>query len=469
MSVGHGQHDRHPARRGPGPDRARASTRPSRSACAARSRSSAGPGRSSRASRMDHGGAGGMARARSKAWIAATQQIPSAEHLGRMRMIAPPMVSGFTVCSPEAIFPGRRRHADPRRIRAGVVAGIAASGAGIGPFVGYPGSEPEQADRRRQPSNGEDLLVHYALGIPYEGQHGDDLERWIDAYGALPGAIPAAGLGMAPAPPARHQDEHRWALALADRAIARGAAARRCGSRVAIVDERGDPIQQDRMDGAPAASVPSPRRSRPPPRPSSVPARSSPSASPDAAAGPDRRRAAVRDPRRRRGAPPFAATARVVAGLGIAGPEPRRLRGARRGRSPAVLSAMPDADLHRRLRRDRRALRRPSRTAARRRGLGVRRLRRARRRDQPRRPAAHRPRRADRRASRRAPIPREIPPLRLGIVATKGTVTEAAIAATAPIFADGAVCSVQNGIGNEEVIAAHVPRVMRGVTLPAGG
>ncbi len=62
----------------------------------------------------------------------------------------------------------------------------------------------------------------------------------------------------------------------------------------------------------------------------------------------------------------------------------------------------------------------------------------------------------------------EIPPCALGIVATKGTATEAAIAATARIFEDAAVCSVQNGIGNEEVIAGHVPRVIRGVTLPAG-
>ena len=64
--------------------------------------------------------------------------------------------------------------------------------------------------------------------------------------------------------------------------------------------------------------------------------------------------------------------------------------------------------------------------------------------------------------------PSEIPDCPLGIVATKGTVTEAAISATARIFAAGAVCSVQNGIGNEEVIAEHVPRVIRGVTLPAG-
>jgi 2-dehydropantoate 2-reductase len=62
----------------------------------------------------------------------------------------------------------------------------------------------------------------------------------------------------------------------------------------------------------------------------------------------------------------------------------------------------------------------------------------------------------------------EIPPCELGILATKGTFTAPATAATAAVFAAGAVCSVQNGIGNEEVVAEHVPRVMRGVTLPAG-
>ena len=61
----------------------------------------------------------------------------------------------------------------------------------------------------------------------------------------------------------------------------------------------------------------------------------------------------------------------------------------------------------------------------------------------------------------------ELPACELGIVAVKGTFTEEAIVACAPSLADAAVCSVQNGIGNEEVIAEHVPRVMRGVTLPA--
>ena len=64
--------------------------------------------------------------------------------------------------------------------------------------------------------------------------------------------------------------------------------------------------------------------------------------------------------------------------------------------------------------------------------------------------------------------PAELPTLDFGIVATKGMHTEAAISSTAAAFADGAVCSVQNGVGNEEVIAAHVPRVIRGTTFPAG-
>jgi 2-dehydropantoate 2-reductase len=62
----------------------------------------------------------------------------------------------------------------------------------------------------------------------------------------------------------------------------------------------------------------------------------------------------------------------------------------------------------------------------------------------------------------------ELPPCDFGIVATKAMHTDVAIAATAHAFAGGAVCSVQNGIGNEEALAHHVPRVIRGTTFPAG-
>jgi len=62
----------------------------------------------------------------------------------------------------------------------------------------------------------------------------------------------------------------------------------------------------------------------------------------------------------------------------------------------------------------------------------------------------------------------EIPECEFGIVAVKTLYTRAAMKATAHVFRDGAVCSVQNGIGNEEIIAEYVPRVILGTTFPAG-
>jgi 2-dehydropantoate 2-reductase len=62
----------------------------------------------------------------------------------------------------------------------------------------------------------------------------------------------------------------------------------------------------------------------------------------------------------------------------------------------------------------------------------------------------------------------DLPACDFGIVATKAMHTETAIAATAHAFTDGAVASVQNGVGNEEGIAPHVGRVIRGTTFPAG-
>src|SRR5262249_38321513 len=65
--------------------------------------------------------------------------------------------------------------------------------------------------------------------------------------------------------------------------------------------------------------------------------------------------------------------------------------------------------------------------------------------------------------------PREIPQCDFGIVATKSMHTRAAIQQTAHLFGEGsAVCSVQNGVGNEEILAEHVPFVIRGTTFPAG-
>jgi len=64
--------------------------------------------------------------------------------------------------------------------------------------------------------------------------------------------------------------------------------------------------------------------------------------------------------------------------------------------------------------------------------------------------------------------PTEIPACDFGIVATKAMHADAAIAVTAHAFADGAVASVMNGVGNEETLAPYVERVIRGTTFPAG-
>jgi uncharacterized protein GlcG (DUF336 family) len=202
------------------------------------------------ASRMDRGGAGGMARARSKAWISATQQIPSAEHLKRMNFVSPPVEKGFVLASPEAAFPG----AGGMPILDGdeVIGGIAASGSTVSPF--FPNDiEQERMIADGRPANPEDLLIHYALALPYAGQHGDDVERWARSFGPFPDD-PPPGIGMAHAPRASQQQELEEAIRLADAVLAE-AARRGTLAAVAVVDRRGDPIQQDAMDGTPTAAA----------------------------------------------------------------------------------------------------------------------------------------------------------------------------------------------------------------------
>ncbi|MGH9793273.1 MAG: ketopantoate reductase family protein [Candidatus Acidiferrales bacterium] len=65
--------------------------------------------------------------------------------------------------------------------------------------------------------------------------------------------------------------------------------------------------------------------------------------------------------------------------------------------------------------------------------------------------------------------PSKLPRCDYGLVATKSIHTRAAMERAKVIFSDeSAVCSVQNGVGNEEIIAEHVRLVIRGTTFPAG-
>jgi 2-dehydropantoate 2-reductase len=61
-----------------------------------------------------------------------------------------------------------------------------------------------------------------------------------------------------------------------------------------------------------------------------------------------------------------------------------------------------------------------------------------------------------------------LPVCDVGIVATKAQHTRAAVEAAAHALRDAAVASVQNGLGNEDVIAEFVPRVVRGSIVTAG-
>jgi 2-dehydropantoate 2-reductase len=63
---------------------------------------------------------------------------------------------------------------------------------------------------------------------------------------------------------------------------------------------------------------------------------------------------------------------------------------------------------------------------------------------------------------------RDLPACDFGIVATKARHTRAAVESARPALGDAAVVSVQNGLGNEEVIAGLVPRVIRGSIVTAG-
>ena len=206
------------------------------------------------ASRLDHGGPGGMARARSKAWIAATQQIPSTEHLHRMTTLPAPISAGFVGSRPEAAFPGAGGM-PVRDAAARVVAGIAASGATVSPFLPA-GVAPEVVIADGEPANPEDLLIAYALGHPVRRparrRRGPlDSSAFGDLRRRRAGREPRAWRPLR-RPRAADLD---WARGLARPRPAPGR--ERDGLRVgvAVVDRGGDPIQQDRMDDAPAAGV----------------------------------------------------------------------------------------------------------------------------------------------------------------------------------------------------------------------
>ncbi len=142
----------------------------------------------------------------------------------------------------EPVFPGE---GGMLIYRDGRAIGAIATGEGIGPFDEIPGVDPVEFEHEGVRGNAEDVVIAYALGIPYQDQHtrtSDRPAREGPARGRpvneriddLPHSLPAA-------------------RKYADRALD---LARKNGFAlgVAVVDETGVIMQMDRMDGAPPGS-----------------------------------------------------------------------------------------------------------------------------------------------------------------------------------------------------------------------
>ena len=368
-----------------------------------------------------------MARARSKAWISATQQIPSTEHLHRMTHAAGADLGRLRRgVSPEAVFPGA---GGMPVLRDGgiVVAGIAASGATVSPFL-PPGVAPEVVQRRRSSRpTPRTCSSPTRSAVPYVGQHGDDRARWSRGSATCVRAARGQPRACSRRPAATQQAELDWARrARATRCIAagRGRRASRLGRRrrpaAATRSSRtgwttpsaggvdvalATAAAAARFGMRPAASWPSVRRRR------------------------AARRTCCRSPFLAR-CP--AGVPLVVDGRVVGGPRRRRCRPvpvcAELAAEVAGRARMTVRVARPRLRRDRQPVRRPPRPRRRRRGLGRRPVGRARRRPSTRDGLRVTGQRRLRRArARAAPTPPTLPPCDFGIVATKAQHTRAAV------------------------------------------
>jgi uncharacterized protein GlcG (DUF336 family) len=197
-------------------------------------------------SRMDGAGGSGFGICRAKAYVSAVNREPSDIFAQRMTAFFPGIYAAYEHILRDRVFPGGG--GVPVR-QDGMVVGAISTGGSIGPRVKLPGVAPHRLLVDGKPANLEDIIISYALGAAYSPQHGDDLKRWVEAYGAPPdGAEP--GSGLAAAPPASRQPVLAHALRLADAVIAE-ARRRRAAVSLVITDRLGDTVQLDRMDGAP--------------------------------------------------------------------------------------------------------------------------------------------------------------------------------------------------------------------------
>jgi uncharacterized protein GlcG (DUF336 family) len=181
-------------------------------------------------SRMGESATSSIWVARAKAYTAAVQRSPSARNATGWKD-NPVNFSAMQTMMKNEIFAGPGGM--PIQKEGRIVGGMATAG-GVGPWTQIPGIDPSELMVDGVPANAEDLVIAYALQIPYRNQHGnaslsarqDVAERMDD----LPHSLDTA---------------RRYA----DRAI-EAAQAKGLSVGVAVVDEVGQLMQMDRMDDA---------------------------------------------------------------------------------------------------------------------------------------------------------------------------------------------------------------------------
>jgi uncharacterized protein GlcG (DUF336 family) len=179
--------------------------------------------------------------ARAKAYLTAAKRTPLTET--SVRMHARPFNNpNWQRMAEEPIFPGE---GGMLITKDGLPVGAIATGEGIGPFDEIPGVDPDEFELDGVRGNAEDVVIAYALQIPYEDQHTRTSDR------------PAREGPLRGRPRIERIDELPHTLAVArryaDRAIER-AKQRGFALGIAVVDEVGVVMQMDRMDGAPPGS-----------------------------------------------------------------------------------------------------------------------------------------------------------------------------------------------------------------------
>lgn len=195
--------------------------------------------------RMDDCAPAAYPLVRAKAFSTAANGEPSSRFAARMAKFGPAIFASYQAVLRDQPFPGAGGMPVTEN---GRIVGAIATGLGIGPFVKLPGMAPSQLMTDGKPANLEDTIISYALGVPYNAQHGDDVARWTEAYGSPPDPA-MAGTAMDTVPAASGQPALARAQAVADRVLAQ-ATDREARVSVAVVDAAADVVTLDRMSGA---------------------------------------------------------------------------------------------------------------------------------------------------------------------------------------------------------------------------